>query len=167
VQRVPNLESRWGKTADFAGETVGDKWYKEGLRFTCTQCGNCCTGPPGYVWVTKEEIGRIARFLDREDGWLPPDVLRRVGFRYSLTEKSNGDCVYLQSVNGKRICSIYPVRPLQCRTWPFWDVNLKNPGAWAEAADNVCPGMNNGKTHNFVQIETVRTRKSWEEGQTD
>ena len=146
---------------------MSEKWYKDGLRFTCTQCGNCCTGPPGYVWVTREEIRRIAKFLGRTDEWLPDDVLRRVGFKYSLTERSNGDCVYLVSKNGKRMCSIYPVRPLQCRTWPFWDVNLKSPRAWADAADNVCPGMNNGKLHSFEHIEKTRLRKSWDEGQVD
>lgn len=137
-----------------------EKWYKEGLRFTCTECGNCCTGAPGYVWLTAEEITRIAEFLDRKDGWLPSDTLRRVGLRYSLTEKSNGDCVYLQNINGKRQCSIYSVRPLQCRTWPFWTCNLKSSADWAWASEN-CPGMNNGKKHDYVHIETVRTKKSW------
>lgn len=138
-----------------------DKWYQEGLRFTCTECGKCCTGAPGYVWMTQEEIKRIADFLERDDGWLPDDRLRRVGFRYSLTEKSNGDCVFLQSdSNGKRICSIYSVRPLQCRTWPFWTSNLKTPRDWAEAGEN-CPGINNGKKYDYVQIETIRTQKSW------
>ncbi len=137
-----------------------EKWYKEGLRFTCTECGSCCTGAPGYVWVTLEEIKRIAKFLGHEDGSLPADMLRRVGFRYSLTEKSNGDCVFLVSNNGKRGCSVYPVRPLQCRTWPFWTSNLKTPADWADAGDN-CPGMNNGKKYNYVQIETIRTQKSW------
>lgn len=138
-----------------------EKWYKGGLRFTCTECGNCCTGAPGYVWVTREEIGRIAAHLEHDDGWLPPEQLRRVGFRYSLTEKSNGDCVFLVSDGeGKRRCSIYPVRPLQCRTWPFWTMNLKTPADWA-AASETCPGMNNGKQHEYIQIETVRTKKSW------
>lgn len=140
-----------------------DKWYKGGLRFTCTQCGNCCTGAPGYVWVTREEIGKIAEFLEREDGWLPPEQLRRVGFKYSLTERSNGDCVFLvTTADGKKTCSIYPVRPLQCRTWPFWNQNLRTPRAWAEAAEH-CEGMNNGDTHNFVAIEKVRLKKSWME----
>lgn len=31
-------------------------WYAPGLSFTCTQCGNCCTGEPGVVWVSDEEI---------------------------------------------------------------------------------------------------------------
>lgn len=139
-----------------------DKWYRDGLRFSCTQCGNCCTGPPGYVWVTREEIRRIAEFLQRDDAWLPKSMLRRVGFKYSLTEKANGDCVFLQPTGeGKRGCSIYPVRPLQCRTWPFWNINLKSPADWAEAADSTCPGMNNGKHHNFVAIEEVRLKKEW------
>ncbi|HUN82253.1 MAG TPA: YkgJ family cysteine cluster protein, partial [Phycisphaerae bacterium] len=97
-------------------------WYREGLSFTCTQCGNCCTGAPGYVFVSDEEIGRISAFLGRTDGTLDKKHLRRVGRRFSLTEdKKSGDCCFLTHENGKRICSIYPVRPLQCRTWPFWD----------------------------------------------
>jgi Fe-S-cluster containining protein len=144
---------------------AGGKWYQGGLRFECTACGNCCTGEPGYVWVTREEIGRIARFLDRPDEWLGPEHLRRVGFKYSLTEKTNGDCIFLRPTgDGKRICSIYPVRPLQCRTWPFWNINLKSPGAWS-AAGEMCPGMNNGPEHNFVRIEEIRLKKSWEEGE--
>jgi hypothetical protein len=144
-----------------------EKWYAGGLRFSCTQCGNCCTGEPGYVWVTREDIQRISRFLGREDDWLPKEELRRVGFKYSLTEKSNGDCIYLKRTDdGKRVCGIYPVRPLQCRTWPFWTVNLKSPERWADAAD-MCPGMNNGKTYHFVAIEEIRLKKDWDTGELD
>ena len=35
-------------------------WYHAGLKFTCTQCGDCCSGTPGYVWVTNEEIVALA-----------------------------------------------------------------------------------------------------------
>lgn len=136
------------------------KWYEAGLAFECTQCGNCCTGAPGYVWVTREEMRRIAEFLGRQDGRLDKKHLRRVGLRYSLTEKPNGDCVFLQRTGGKTMCSIYPVRPLQCRTWPFWNQNLRSPEAWNEA-HRTCPGMNRGKHHDFVQIEVLRTQKSW------
>lgn len=114
------------------------------------------------MWASREEIRRIAAYLDRPDEWLPSSQLRRVGFRYSLTEKPNGDCVFLQSEgNGRRICTIYPVRPLQCRTWPFWTINLKSPLAWA-AAGETCPGMNQGKPYTFEEIEQIRQAKSWE-----
>lgn len=138
-------------------------WYQQGLRFTCTQCGNCCTGAAGWVFVNQEEIEKIAAFIGREGKGLGPEHLRRVGKRYSLTEdKKSGDCCFLKTVGGKRICTIYPVRPLQCRTWPFWDSNLHSPDDWAEAAEG-CPGMNTGHHHQFVQIEIRRTAQQWED----
>ena len=139
------------------------QWYKAGLQFSCTQCGNCCTGAPGYVYLSREEIGRIAAFIGRTDGTLGKEHLRRVGFRYSLTEdKKNGDCCFLKTEDGKRTCSIYPVRPLQCRTWPFWNVLLDSPEEWADAAKG-CPGMNKGTKYDFVQIEVRRTAKRTED----
>ena len=38
-------------------------WYADGLPFTCTQCGDCCTGDPGYVWVTDE----VMQFFDGDE----------------------------------------------------------------------------------------------------
>jgi Fe-S-cluster containining protein len=100
---------------------------------------------------------------DRAAAWLGKEYLRRVGRRYSLTEdKNSGDCCFLRHREGKRVCGIYPVRPLQCRTWPFWERNLESPQAWAEAARE-CPGINRGSRYDFVQIEVRRTAGSSEE----
>ena len=44
-----------GATVAHAVTPALREWYAEGLRFGCTQCGNCCTGPPGAVWFTAEE----------------------------------------------------------------------------------------------------------------
>ena len=136
-----------------------EKWYSDGLRFKCTQCGNCCSGAPGYVWVTRKEIQQIAEYLGRDDGWLTERELRRVGFRYSLTELADGDCIFLERRDGRITCLIHPVRPTQCRNWPFWNSNLKSRAAWDQAAEN-CPGMNKGAKYDFVQIETRRNAKA-------
>lgn len=133
--------------------TQAEDWYRGGLRFSCTQCGRCCSGAPGYVWVTKDEIERIAAFLGRPGRGLTSKHLRRVGIRYSLTEyASTGACCFLETRDGKATCAIYPVRPVQCRTWPFWDINLSSSDAWV-AASVGCPGMNRGKYYDFQQIE--------------
>lgn len=146
-----------------ASKPQGSPWYAEGLKFTCTQCGNCCTGAPGYVYVDEQEIGLIADFIGSPNGKLGKEHLRRVGRAYSLTEdKKSGDCCFLKLVDGKRICSIYPVRPLQCRTWPFWDINLDSPADWADAAKG-CPGMNKGRQYDLVQIQLRLNAKCWEE----
>ena len=34
-----------------------------GLRFRCTMCGNCCTGPEGYVLVSDDEASALAARL--------------------------------------------------------------------------------------------------------
>ncbi len=137
------------------------RWYKDGLHFSCTECGNCCTGPPGYVWVCQEEIRMLSEFLGRTDGRLADDQLRQVGSRYSLTERANGDCVYLEHLpNGQRVCGVYPVRPLQCRTWPFWNSNLASRESWRQAG-RMCPGVDRGQLHGLDDIEQQRTKKRW------
>ncbi len=133
------------------------KWYQAGLRFECSQCGNCCGGAPGYVWVTRDDVKKISEFLGKKDGQLDKSQIRRVGLRHSLTEKPGGDCIFLKRENGKSMCGIYPVRPIQCRTWPFWGGNLKSPDSWNEASIG-CPGMGEGKLHNFVHIEELRIK---------
>ena len=139
-----------------------DKWYADGLKFSCTQCGNCCSGPPGYVWVNAQQRADIAEHLGLDAETFLEDYTQKVGNRYSLIEKSNGtdlDCIFLETRNGKRTCSIYEVRPTQCRTWPFWTENLASRQAWADAGVT-CPGIDRGTKHyDFVEIEIQRTRK--------
>lgn len=130
-------------------------WYSKGLCFGCTQCGNCCSGAPGYVWVTLDEIKEIEDYLKKQSISLGP-YLRRSKGQFSLVEKSNGDCLFLQRLeNGKAICQIHPVKPSQCRKWPFWNTILKTKNDWEKQTTD-CPGMNKGKLYSFEEIEKVR-----------
>ncbi|MBX3438282.1 MAG: YkgJ family cysteine cluster protein [Planctomycetaceae bacterium] len=124
-------------------------WYAPGLSFHCTQCGNCCTGQPGFVWVTEAEIRAIAEYLDRSVGEIRLLHTRLARGRTSLTEFANGDCTFFDPK--LRQCRIYPARPTQCRTWPFWRSNLSTPERWQET-QNVCPGARCGE---FVPLETI------------
>src|SRR6188474_2205264 len=108
-------------------------WYHEGLKFRCTGCGDCCTGAPGYVWVNKEEIAAIAARVDMDVEAFESKYVRMVGVRKSLVEFPNGDCVFFD--NQTRKCKVYEARPRQCRTWPFWDSNLKSPETWAATCE--------------------------------
>jgi Fe-S-cluster containining protein len=146
-------------------------WYADGLSFTCTQCGNCCTGGPGFVWISMEEIGRLAEFLKLTTAQVVTKYCRAFGERLSLKEnrQPNGeyDCVFLKPIpgdkNNRRGCSIYPVRPLQCRTWPFWDSNLERRERW-DIASQRCPGMSKGsRKFSLKQIETIRDATDWPE----
>jgi Fe-S-cluster containining protein len=154
-------------------------WYAGGLRFTCTQCGNCCTGSPGHVWISIEEITRLAAHLKILPEQVVERYCRKVNGRFSLRERRNlrgeYDCIFLQErrierrggdapdsrvVHSQRICTIYEARPLQCRTWPFWSDNLKTQAAWERAARR-CPGMNSGQHYTRPRIEALRDATDW------
>ncbi|MCA8997464.1 MAG: YkgJ family cysteine cluster protein [Planctomycetaceae bacterium] len=125
-------------------------WYQDGLCFSCTQCGNCCTGSPGFVWVTDEEIAAIAEYLDKPIGEIRLLNTRPARGKVSLTEYANGDCVYFDPET--RGCRIYPVRPVQCRTWPFWKGNVDTPAAWS-GTQRECPGAGQGDHFTREEIE--------------
>ena len=130
--------------------TDSQPWYHEGLRFQCTQCGNCCTGGPGAVWVTEADIRAIAEFRGISIGEMRINHTKLIGGSVTLREFENGDCTFLDGQ--LRRCSIYPVRPAQCRTWPFWNSNLESPETW-KRGQNVCPGMGQGE---LVQLESIQ-----------
>lgn len=118
-------------------EEKENPWYQEGLRFKCTGCGQCCTGAPGFVWVSKEDIEKISKHLNISIKEFHKRYLRKVGKRYSLLENPvNFDCIFLE---GKK-CEIYEVRPTQCRTYPWWPTQIESLEAWNEAA-KYCEGI--------------------------
>ncbi len=128
-----------------------EPWYHGGLRFQCTMCGHCCTGVPGYVWVTDEEIEAIAAFLRESIEATTAVHTRMTKQGRSLREKANGDCVFYDKAAG---CTIYAVRPAQCRTWPFWESNLQTPAAWQHTCE-VCPGSGQG---DLIPVEEITRR---------
>lgn len=124
-------------------------WYKDGLKFECTQCGHCCTGAPGYVWIQIQDIYRIAEFLGIDDREFVRKYVRKVDQKLSLIELAGGNCVFYE--NG---CKIYPVRPSQCRTFPFWPEIVNRGSSWDKAAKE-CPGMNQGHHFTAGEIEEI------------
>ena len=128
-----------------------EPWYKDGLKFECTQCGNCCTGAPGVVWLSEEELEAIADYLGKSTGEVQLLHTRLFGHRLSLTEFANGDCTFFDPKS--RRCTIYPVRPRQCRSWPFWNSNLQSPETW-KATQRECPGAGKGP---LAPLSTIQT----------
>lgn len=133
-----------------SAERTAEPWYRDGLRFRCTACGDCCTGAPGYVWVNQAEIVALADRLGMDVAAFEKKYVRKVGVRRSLVEYKNGDCVFFD--NQTRKCQVYEQRPRQCRTWPFWNSNLRTPEAWAETCE-ACPGSGQGRLYQLEHIQ--------------
>ncbi|MBK7406309.1 MAG: YkgJ family cysteine cluster protein [Phycisphaerales bacterium] len=149
----PGPNSEWFDRPDpDTGET--------GLRFACTMCGHCCSGPPGFVLFTEAEGRAIAdelgisyqRFYDEytEDTPRGRSIKERPGPR-------GFDCVLLdrERVPGKAVCGVYKSRPAQCRSWPFWRGLLLSRDTWIRAK-STCPGLDTGRLHTPVEIRIIR-----------
>jgi len=106
----------------------------------CASCGGaCCTGESGYIWAKYHEIEKMAQFLELTIEEFATMYLRKVKHRYSLVERKidtdNYACIFFD--NDKKQCSIYPVRPTQCRSFPFWEIFKSD----IEEVKKECPGI--------------------------
>ncbi|WP_457595143.1 YkgJ family cysteine cluster protein [Hydrogenimonas sp.] len=105
----------------------------------CETCGgNCCTGESGHIWVAVQKIPEMAAFLGIGSDEFIERYLEKVGYRFSLREKvvdGEYDCIFFD--RRLRRCTVYPVRPMQCRTFPFWDYFKDHE----EELRNECPGI--------------------------
>jgi len=116
-------------------------WYHKGLRFKCTQCGNCCRnhGDYAYVYLTEGDLGAITKYLGLErPAFLERYCVREEG--WAVLRMDQPACPFLGEDNR---CAIYPVRPKQCATWPFWEENLKR-ATWRGPVKECCPGIDQG-----------------------
>ncbi|WP_428737210.1 YkgJ family cysteine cluster protein [Sulfurimonas sp.] len=107
---------------------MSDLMKQEGFSYAfnphaCETCaGRCCTGESGYIYVTKDEIFAIAELINMDINEFAIKYLFKKGYKFSIREKKVGDsyeCVFYDAQ--KNGCQIYEARPLQCRTFPFWD----------------------------------------------
>ena len=72
--------------------------------------------------------------------------------RPSFIERPNGDCIFYRAEEAR--CSIYGVRPSQCRLFPFWTEVMRSEESWASYAKS-CPGMNDGRLYSASEIEAL------------
>jgi len=134
-------------------------WFGEGLHFSCTMCGACCTGPPGYVLYTDEDLTRMSRRLGvREDAFIETYTHDTVeGRSLNEVETEHGfDCVFLdrESMPGKAVCSIHEDRPTQCRTFPWWSEHAQNKRSW-EKLGKECEGVNRKGDNSFIPRDEI------------
>jgi len=123
---------------------------RQPLRFSCTRCGRCCTGGAGYhVYFMRNEAETICTYLGLTWKWFRRHYLRRLEDGSLVAADNAGSCIFLDA-GGQ--CGIYSVRPVQCRTYPFWPELVSSGEAWLREARR-CEGINRG---NVVPLARIR-----------
>ena len=128
-------------------------FFDQGIRFKCRRCGICCTGAPGTIYVSAEEIRIIANHLGLSKAQLHVRYLYPFKDSFSIREDEQGNCLFFEGISNHG-CAIYPVRPLQCRSFPFWFSNMRSERRWQEIASQ-CPGIGEGRVYGRDEILSI------------
>lgn len=153
---------------EISTKTLRELLHRETFEFSCNRCNKCCSCS-GTVYFSQEDLENITAFLkiDREEkSFLKRRLFRDFNNGYYAYNSSKA-CYFLDEKQG---CRIYPVRPLQCRTYPFWPSNFET-GADVKALKKECEGVFNGNGESYSLLRIVRllnrTRNKFLEPQTD
>ena len=133
-------------------------FYSSGLYFSCKRCSACCRYEAGFVFLSEKDLDKLSGELKMDCDrftkiycrwvidWFGKEVL-------SLKEKANKDCIFWDSG-----CTVYNARPLQCRTYPFWESIVASAKSWEVTASD-CPGINTGTLYTGKAIdENIKLR---------
>lgn len=131
---------------------MSEPFYKEGLKFSCQRCSNCCGKTPGFVYLSKNDLLKLCEFFKCDIKSFVEKYCRWADYYegatvLALMEQKNYDCIFLE--NG---CTVYDARPIQCSTYPFWSWMVADKETWNDVAKD-CPGMNQGKIYDEDFIE--------------
>lgn len=120
------------------------------LRFECTRCGACCCGDDEhYIAIREQDIARICKHLEISVAWLKRRYIEHLTRQYyTVRIGDDGRCVFLDRQGH---CRIYPVRPVQCQTYPYWPEILADLKHWQAEAKR-CEGIDRGKV---VPVTTI------------
>ena len=110
------------------------------FRFQCQPgCVACCT-QSGEVYLNDEDLERIAAHLELTPKQFQKRFAKREFGDLSLTTPSDRDCHFLEEGG----CTIHEVKPVQCRTFPFWPDKVRDRRSW-KALKSYCPGVGVGE----------------------
>lgn len=137
-------------------------YERQPLRFDCTRCGRCCVAGGGYyVFLDEHAAEGIRAYLKLSRGWFRRRYLRRLPDGDLVASwQGDGRCVFLD-VSGK--CGIYPVRPVQCRTYPFWPEIASRQRDWRRESRR-CEGIDRGEEMPVARIRELVSAGLEEQG---
>jgi Fe-S-cluster containining protein len=118
------------------------------IRFECQSgCTKCCD-QQGFVYLTEDDIVRLASFLNLTTTEFESRYVYRTRKLRRLRVPRHSQCSFLDA--GR--CSVHEAKPLQCGTFPYWPELLKSAKSWY-AVGKWCPGIGKGE---LVNIEAAR-----------
>jgi Fe-S-cluster containining protein len=119
------------------------------MRFACQAgCTRCCE-QQGFVYLTEDDIPRLAAFLRMTSRAFEERYVYRTKRLRRLRVPRHAQCEFLKD----GACSVHQAKPFQCAAFPFWPELVGNRKNWRRTAE-WCPGIDKGE---LVQIQSARS----------
>jgi Fe-S-cluster containining protein len=118
------------------------------MRFECQPGCNACCEQQGFVYLTEDDILRLAAYLRLSPADFEKRHVYRTRNQRRLRVPRYTQCSFL--VEGR--CGVHEAKPTQCRTFPFWPELIESRRKWYSTG-NWCPGIGKGE---LVQIGRAR-----------
>jgi Fe-S-cluster containining protein len=119
--------------------------YPHAVRFKCTKCGICCGNTQEkirHILLLNRDAEQIAAATLQPISKFATKIEDKAPYGYEMKKTAeNGKCIFLE----KNQCTIYSLRPLICRFYPFEleiTANQKHEFLYTDE----CPSIGKGKT---------------------
>jgi Fe-S-cluster containining protein len=120
------------------------------MRFACQPgCVRCCE-QQGFVYLTEDDIVRLAAHLNLGTAEFEKRYVYRTKNVRRLRVPRYAQCEFLKDGG----CSVHAAKPMQCRTFPFWPELLESRQAWHKTG-KWCPGIGKGELVNIEAAESI------------
>jgi Fe-S-cluster containining protein len=118
--------------------------YAVAVRFRCTKCGICCGNTREkirHILLLGTEAEQIAAATSQPISEFALEVEGKAPYSHEMRKTAqDGKCVFLE----KNHCTIYSLRPLICRFYPF-ELKIAANQKHEFLYTNECPGIGKGK----------------------
>lgn len=118
--------------------------YPNRIRFQCIRCALCCGDTKTRVrriLLLKNEAERISEGTSKPITEFAFRVDHREPYAFEMIKTDNdGKCFFLRD----KTCSVYALRPLVCRFYPF-QLGIAEGGKYKFSHSEECPGIGEGR----------------------
>jgi Fe-S-cluster containining protein len=117
--------------------------YPNAVRFHCIKCGICCGDTKEknrHILLLRTEAEQIAKKTLQPVFKFAVKIKDKAPYSYEMKKRENGKCVFLE----KDRCTIYSLRPLICRFYPF-ELKVLHNQKYTFLYTEECPGINKGR----------------------
>ena len=117
--------------------------YPAAVRFRCVKCGICCGDTKEktrHILLLSPEAEQVSKTTLQPTSRFAVKINSTEPYTYEMKKREDGKCVFLENNH----CTIYAVRPLICRFYPF---ELKSLGdkKYQFLFTKECPAIGKGR----------------------